>query len=381
MLYVRPEYYEKFKCVADLCEATCCAGWQIVIDEAAKKRYKSEPGEYGAVLRERIDFAEGVFKQDCRKRCAFLKDNNLCEMYEQLGKDSLCFTCANYPRHIEEFENLREITLTVSCPEVARILLEQKEPIKFTEEEIDEEEEEFEDFDPFFFSYLEDARKIMIAILQNRSLSMPVRVALVRKMAEEMQDIIEVSDLFDLADVFETYEEEENLANAVRIAEHKLNAFYENQEEEYFYSKAVFERLYKLEFLSEDWKDYLDKCWVTLYGKGAQGYHEMQKKFGEYGKQESFADVSMDIILEQLLVYFVFAYFCGAVYDDNVIGKISMAVDSVTVLYQMFVAKWVEQDGRLSAEDIQRMVYRYSRELEHSDVNLEVMQGGNKSRC
>ena len=374
MLYVRPEYYDKFKCTADRCEATCCAGWQIVIDEAALARYQSEPGVYGEVLRNRIDRAEGVFMQDCHKRCAFLKENNLCELYERLGEESLCVTCADYPRHIEEFENLREITLTISCPEVARILLEQKEPVQFTEEEIDTDEEEFEDFDPFFFSYLEDARKIMLSILQNRELSVAVRVSLVYKMAEEMQDIIEVSDLFDLADVFENYEEEENLANAVRIAERDIKAFYENETEVFFYSKTVFERLYKLEFLSEDWKAHLDKCWMILYGKGAKGYRNMQEKFWEYCKQAPIDGIDMDILLEQLLVYFVFAYFCGAVYDDNVLGKIRMTVDSVTVLYQMFLAKWAEQDGRLSGEDIKKMMYRYSRELEHSEENLGRMQ-------
>jgi len=374
MLYVRPEYYEKFKCVADRCEATCCAGWQIVIDEAALLRYKSEQGEYGETLRNRIDWAEGVFQQDCRKRCAFLKENNLCEMYERLGEESLCVTCANYPRHIEEFENLREITLTISCPEVARILLGQKDPVRFTEEEIDEDEEEFDDFDPFFFSYLEDARKIIIAILQNRELSVAVRVALVQKMAEEMQNIIEESELFDLADVFDKYEKETNFANAAREAERELIAFYENIEEEFCYSEAVFERLYKLEFLSEDWKEYLDKCWMTLYGKGARGYRNVQEKFREYCKQVPIDGIDMDILLEQLLVYFVFAYFCGAVYDDNVVGKIKMSVDSVTVLYQMFLAKWAEQGGHLSGEDMKRIMYRYSRELEHSDVNLGRMQ-------
>ncbi len=374
MLYVRPNYYEKFKCVVDRCEATCCAGWQIVIDEAAMARYQSVTGEYGEILRERIDWEEGVFKQGCGKRCAFLKKNNLCEMYERLGEESLCATCADYPRHIEEFENLREITLTISCPEVARILLGQKDPVRFTEEEIDEDEEEFDDFDPFFFSYLEEARKIIIAILQNRELSVAVRVSLVYKMAEEMQDIIEVSDLFDLADVFENYEEEANLANAVRIAEQDIKAFYENETEVFFYSKAVFERLYKLEFLSEDGRAYLDKCWMTLYGKGAQGYRNMQEKFWEYCKQAPIDGIDMDILLEQLLVYFVFAYFCGAVYDDNVIGKIRMSVDSVTVLYQMFLAKWAEQDGCLSGEEIKKIMYRYSRELEHSDVNLGRMQ-------
>lgn len=376
MLYVKPNYYDKFQCVADRCEATCCAGWQIVVDEAALLRYESEQGEYGATLRERIDRTEGVFKQTCGKRCAFLKDDNLCEMYERLGEENLCFTCANYPRHIEEFENLREITLTASCPEVARILLEQKEPVKFTEEETEEDEEEFEDFDPFLFSYLEDAREIMISILQNRKLSVAVRVALVKRMAEEMQDVIEVSELFDLADVFEGYEEEANFTDAVRRAEQELKAFYANETKSFTGERMTFERLYKLEFLSEDWEVYLNKCWMTLYGVGARGHQELQKKFKEYCMQTTFDGVSMDIVLEQLMVYFVFAYFCGAVYDDNVIGKIRMAVDSVTVLYEMFAAKWAEQDGQLSAKDIQRIVYRYSRELEHSDVNLERMQRG-----
>lgn len=374
MLYVKPEYYDKFKCVADRCEATCCAGWQIVIDEAARERYRSEQGEYGAVLRKRIDWEEGVFKQDCRKRCAFLKENNLCEMYEQLGEDSLCVTCANYPRHIEEFENLREITLTVSCPEVAGILLEQKEPMGFTEEEIEEVEEEFEDFDPFFFSYLEDARKLMIALLQKRALPVAVRIALVQKMAEEMQHIIEECDLFDLADVFDTYEEEASLADELRKAEQEVNAFRENAEEEFCYKKAVFDRLYELEFLSNDWEAYLDACREILYGSGVTSYRDLRNRFQEYCMQESIDGVNMDILLEQLLVYFVFAYFCGAVYDDNVIGKIKMSVDSVTVLYEMFLAKWAEQDGHLSKEDMKRIVYRYSRELEHSDVNLGKMQ-------
>lgn len=41
----------------------------------------------------------------------------------------LCDTCRNYPRHIEEFEDLREISLSLSCPEAASILLSQKEKV------------------------------------------------------------------------------------------------------------------------------------------------------------------------------------------------------------------------------------------------------------
>ena len=371
MLHVKPDYYEKFKCTADKCEATCCAGWQIVIDEASLERYEKETGEYGETLRQRIDWSEGVFKQDGCKRCAFLKKDNLCDMYQHLGEESLCVTCTNYPRHIEEFENLREISLAISCPEAARIILSQTEPVTFYEEEVEGEEEEFEDFDPFFFAYLEDARAIMLAILQNRSLSISVRAALVQSMAEEMQEIIENAELFELADVFEKYEDETFLANAVMRVEKDLRAFRDSASDSFHYSKAVFGRLYELEHLSDDWEAYLEQCWEILYGKKAKGYREVHENFQTWCAQKKREE---EIILEQLLVYFIFTYFCGAVYDDNVLGKVRMSVDSVHIIYEMMVSLWIEQCGKLSQRDIERIVYRYSRELEHSDENLELME-------
>ena len=39
MLYTIPDYYQNFKCTADECEDTCCAGWQIAIDRKSLVRY------------------------------------------------------------------------------------------------------------------------------------------------------------------------------------------------------------------------------------------------------------------------------------------------------------------------------------------------------
>ena len=46
MLYVVPDYYKEFKCIADKCEDTCCAGWQIVIDEKSLAKYKKIRGDF-----------------------------------------------------------------------------------------------------------------------------------------------------------------------------------------------------------------------------------------------------------------------------------------------------------------------------------------------
>lgn len=375
MLYIKPNYYDKFKCIAEKCEATCCAGWQIVIDEESLKRYEKEQSAYGKVLRECIDWEEGAFFQDECKRCKFLDSDNLCDMYKHLGEESLCVTCTNYPRHIEEFENVREITLAISCPEVAHIILNQKEPVTFLEEEVENEEEEFEDFDPFFYSYLEDGRAIALNILQNRAWSIAARFALVQKFAEDMQEIMLHHELFELVDVFEKYEDATFLANAMEGVEKERTLYYQDAANAIAYSKLMFGRLYELEHLSEDWEPFLEQCWQTLYRDKAEGYVGMHREFKKWRTDDAIqAGIDLDIIVEQLLVYFIFTYFCGAVYDDNVVGKVYMSTISVYNIYEMFVERWIEQGKILTMKDIERIVYRYSRELEHSDMNLEQME-------
>ena len=128
MIYTVPDYYDKFKCVAGDCKDTCCAGWQIVIDKASMEKYKKIKGDYLWKVMACVDWETGTFRQDNEKRCAFLNEENLCELYKNAGEESLCKTCRDYPRHIEEFEGVREISLSVSCPEVARILMDCMEP-------------------------------------------------------------------------------------------------------------------------------------------------------------------------------------------------------------------------------------------------------------
>ena len=74
----------------------------------------------------------------------------------------LCDTCRNYPRHIEEFEGLREVSLSLSCPEAARILLSQKEKVHFVTIEKEAAEETYDDFDYFLFTALMDTRDLLI---------------------------------------------------------------------------------------------------------------------------------------------------------------------------------------------------------------------------
>ena len=66
MRYVKPHFYDSFVCTAGDCPDTCCAGWQIMIDEESLERYENEPGEFGKILRNSIDWEEECFYQNVR---------------------------------------------------------------------------------------------------------------------------------------------------------------------------------------------------------------------------------------------------------------------------------------------------------------------------
>ena len=349
MLYTYPYYYERFKCVAGECEDTCCAGWQIVIDEESLSKYK----KITKGKDKRIDFKEGVFKQDIERRCAFLNSDNLCDMYIEWGEEAFCETCRKYPRHIEEFENVREYTLSMSCPEAARIILGYEGKVGFVAKE-DELEEEDEEFDALLFSVLEDAREIIYRILQDRERSISDRVRVLLCMAEALQEKIDEDDIFSAIEAMEQCIDGET-----------------TQSSQYEVSLKIFKRLYDMEVLNEFWADMTDEAAETIYCDGEDFYNELHKEFLAWLD----ANISTNnIIWEQILVYFISVYFCGAVYDGNALGKVRLTVMGLVCIFEMLKARWLKNEKQLGMEDIVTVAYLYSRELEHSDINLEVVE-------
>ena len=116
-------YYPLFRCVAGKCRHTCCAGWEINIDEQSLTNYKACDGEFSSDLRSGINFKKSKFKTDKLKRCAFLDEKGLCEIIKNLGEKSLCQVCRDHPRFRSFFEDRTEMGLGFCCEETARIVL------------------------------------------------------------------------------------------------------------------------------------------------------------------------------------------------------------------------------------------------------------------
>ena len=394
MLYTRPDYYEEFECIADKCEDTCCAGWQIVIDKETLKKYTKIKGDFRKRMWRSVNWFSQTFKQDKEKRCAFLNDRNLCDLYLSQGEGGFCKTCREYPRHTEEFEGVREITLSISCPEVARILLNRMKPVRFLSYE-EEGEEEYEDFDPFLYSILEDARKEMVTILQNRELTITDRILLVLGMAHDMQGCMNRQEMFSCSDVIAKY----TTKKAMQFAQNYQQKI-TNKEKEFNFAHTMFQHLFELELLKQEWGILLQETEDLLY-QDKEKYHTIKKEFQEYLQSQIAVETSnyhheeenatehcntqedihtkrqsinMDIHLEQLLVYFLFTYFPGAVYDGEIYAKAQLAVYCTWMIWEIWMARWIKNEKTLDLEEMTELVYRFSREVEHSDLNLREIE-------
>jgi lysine-N-methylase len=369
MEYRIPHYFNEFRCVAAECEDTCCAGWAIMIDEDTLEKYKNFKGPFGNRLRNSIDWKEGCFLQ-YDKRCAFLNEDNLCDLHMEAGEHMLCNTCRDYPRHKEEYEGLREGSLSLSCIEAAKIILGCKDPVQFITFEDEEEDEEFEDYDYLLFTKLMDAREKMIQMLQNRDVDIMIRIAAVLDLAQRLQDAYDKEQFLEMDQFIEQFGNMEQLLEFQReTREHQIGA------NEYCSAmRKIFRIFQKLEILKADWPEYVKKAEFTLYGDGQQAYEEMRQGFHKtIGLKSQYYDI-WSCYLEQLMVYFLFTYFCGAVYDGEIVNKMKTAVISTLLIQELSIAKWKENGKKLDFYGFVDIAHRVSRELEHSDLNLNRLE-------
>lgn len=395
MKYLKPQYYDEFKCAADHCPDTCCAGWQIMIDEESLENYQEIKGDFRERLMNGIDWREGSFQQH-QGRCSMLNDKNLCDLVTACGEEALCETCARYPRHVEEYEGLRELSLSLSCPIAARMILDRTETIQFQVTEDDEEdplEDEFDNFDLFLFTQLEDARNAMFAIAQNRDMPMEDRLWMILKMAGKMQSYVDEDRLFDMDEIILQYSEWESLYSALEnglVCEQSMQEDGETEREVekkqcYRCEKVSLEEkrfaelqrhfpiFFQLERLRDEWTDVIEEAQNTLFAD-YDSYQEIRNAFlAEYGTDGTY-HVEWEILQENLLMFFLYTYFCGAVYDDWIYSKAALSVFSVVFVSEFVMCRWVHADKHIEKQDFVELAYRYAREVEHSDDNLNLLE-------
>ena len=363
MEYRYLDFYSKFSCIADACEDTCCAGWQIMIDESSLKKYRNVKTSMKNRIHNCINWKEGCFDQ-YDKRCAFLNEENLCDLYAELGPDYLCKTCKHYPRHMEEFENIREFSLSLSCPEVCRLLFSRKEEFAFHSIQKGKEEE-WEDFDLLFFDKLEAQREGLFTILQDKELSLSKRLALMLAFSYDVQRKIQHNQIFEIDEIIDRYEKKEYRDCLLQKGKNKeINTFV----------CKLFDFYQELEPLKDTWFPLLEEAKGWFLAQTRKNLISLKKEF-----EKQHGDL-LSPTLEQSLCVLLFTYFLGAVYDYDVLTKIKFICSSFCLLYCLDFYTW-QKEKTFSLETQVKLVHWYSKEVEHSDYNRERLEKILKTRA
>ncbi len=132
---IRPHYAEQFRCIAGDCEDSCCVGWTVQIDKQTFEKYQRIPA---GALRDSIDAnvvlsprnedgsepaQYASMRMPPSKKCPMHNADNLCQIQLEQGEGYLSQLCSTFPRQTHIIDKFEETTLTLSCPEAARIVL------------------------------------------------------------------------------------------------------------------------------------------------------------------------------------------------------------------------------------------------------------------
>jgi lysine-N-methylase len=327
VIYRNISNYNNFQCLADACPDTCCSGWEIDLDPEILEKYNSLSGPIGDIVSGHIHTQDGYtcFRRE-GAQCPFLTDTNLCRLILELGEDYLSITCREHPRFVEEYGNLQETCLSISCPEAARLLL--AAPPEIITRETAEIAQPDPDLDPDRLAWLLESRDTLYAIARAKR-PLGERLSLLLIAAEDLQTPPEAQPS---GGVLETHVFRQEPADPKML-------------EAYFSTVEVPEMplglpgflivMKDMEFTSE---------------RLPRALTQVRPEFAESPAGEN------------LLVYFLYRYVLRAVWDGDLTTKVRFSAYSAAAILALAQIMPLQDAASL-----------YSREVEHSDENLELL--------
>lgn len=124
----RPNYVNLFNCIGPSCEDSCCNDWGIYFDKKSYKKTLANPLFSSlakiAIVEVKTDKHQWAkINLDEQGACPFLDEQKLCQIHAKAGAEALSDTCKIYPRANNYIDGNKYESMSMSCPEVARILL------------------------------------------------------------------------------------------------------------------------------------------------------------------------------------------------------------------------------------------------------------------
>lgn len=377
MKVLKPFYYDDFKCIANKCIDSCCIGWQINIDEKTYKKYKKVKGVFGKNLKEgitrirsnsnQLEYGKMKLKD---KKCSMLNEENLCNIYINLGEDYLCSTCKVYPRDINKYGEIYERNLYMSCPEIARYFVKYKGNFYFNmaEENLSDLDKQYivdKSYDKNLYTILWHSRSLAMEIIQFKEIEIWKRIIFLKMLTDKVQNLINEENYEDYEKVLNTFRNEitnidviNSLDKIKLVPNVKIN-----------FIKSVIDISAKYEIRN------------GKYGKLIEEYNELfinnndvkesikfilekETEFNEYLKKQ-------DNIFENLLIYLIYKYFMRVVYTKDLNKEINNIIISYAIIKMLLLGRYNTKENKLDEEDFIEVFYVFSRVIEHKPGFLD----------
>lgn len=325
MIYIKPSFFDDFKCIAEVCSDNCCIGWEIDVDDNTFEKYNKLNTPLGDEIRKKITVSPDgsrCFELAPNDRCPFLNENNLCRIIIGCGEEYLCEICNNHPRFYEWFPGVTEWGLGLSCEEVCRILLSDEKPFSLLEENHGEEivletEEDIIESDTyiFFSAFREKLFEILFSTEKN--------------FEEKLVKVLSATEDFC----------KENIK--IRDAEGII----------YCYKKT--------EPIDEKWT-----WFINALGNNLQDVLAVTDEFNKETKG--------DMLYSKILAYIIYRHFIKAVFDGSIKERVCFAVESVRFVHLCDMYTYYNK-GQLTLSDRVENLKNWSKQIEYSDENTDYL--------
>ena len=396
MKYHKPSFFDQFKCIGSACTDTCCAGWEIEVDETTAEGYLTEKGEFGDRLRREIGSEPGeYFFKLQNNRCPFLNKENLCDIFINLGEDRLCDICREHPRFYNWFGDYTEVGLGLCCEEAERLLFSDSKPLTFVEEVTQDEE----------------LAEEMWHEVENETADVCQSVSEEQDDSDENEHI-DASDMLD-DEVDETFDDiEDESAECEQMLEERKAIFSILQNRKKNIGARLKRLLLQLPYADEkllltvpilEWDDpesipkldyntkpstntlkssalflirffggmeSLDETWPSMMKELEQNIDKLADTDNTNAFLKFMKDENRLYEYEHIAVYMIYRYYPEILLDGQIEAKILFAAASICLLFLMDL-QCFQKNTPYTQQDRIELVRRFSKEIEYCPENME----------
>jgi len=325
MIYIKPSFFDDFKCIAHRCTDTCCAGWEVDVDDEALDFYKKSDMPYFDEIRKNItvsDDGSNCFKLCDNERCVFLNNDNLCDIIINCGEAALCEICREHPRFYEWFPGVRECGLGLCCEEVCRLLLQNDEVFTLVEEN---------DFSPIELKNKEETvvSDMYIAISALRQIFFDTLFNSRLNMRKKLEKI-----------VFDTE----------RLCGEELPLRNTNE---------IIEAYKKTEPIDDEWTEYINDI-----SDNAETYSKQREWVSE--------KTNGNMFYSKILAYIFYRHLTKAAFDGEISSRVCFCLEAMRFIEISDVKTFCEK-GEMTLSDRIENLKRWSKQIEYSAENTDFL--------